>query len=264
MPRRIVLKFGSGTLTSHDRAELDGDQLEKLTGAVANLRLAGDEVLVVSSGAVAAGLPSFKLTRRPSELRVLQACAAVGQTRLMHYYETLFRQHGLHVGQLLLTHDDLEISERRKNVSNTIDQLLSFPNTVPVINENDSVAVEELRYGDNDLLSADVAALIKADVLVLLTTVDGLFPPDSAEILTRVDDIEAVFGFATSERGDYSVGGMATKLRAAQRAMASGADVYIANGRRPEQLGDLLLGQGIGTYFPARAVGSTSSPSSSS
>lgn len=253
MPRRIVFKFGSGTLTLSDHMGLDGEQLEKLTSAVAARRRAGDECLVVSSGAVAAGLPSFNLTERPRELRVLQACAAVGQTRLMHYYETLFRQHDLHVGQLLLTHDDLRIPERRENVSNTINQLLSFSNTIPVVNENDSVAVEELRYGDNDLLSADVAILIKADVLVLLTTVDGLFPPNSTEILTHVLDIEQVFGYATSEKGELSVGGMATKLRAAQRAMNAGIDVYIANGRRPEQLGELLMGRGIGTYFPAQA-----------
>lgn len=251
MSRRIVLKFGSGTLTSPDRAELDGEQLEALTAAVAELRHAGEECLVVSSGAVAAGLPSFGLTARPSELAVLQACAAVGQTRLMHYYETLFRQHDLHVGQLLLTHDDLKIEERRENVCNTLEQLLSFSNTVPVINENDSVAVEELRYGDNDLLSADVAALIKADVLVLLTTVDGLFPPDSERILTQVDDIEKVFAYATDETGSFSVGGMGTKLRAAQRALDCGADVYIANGRRPQQLRELLEGRGLGTYFPA-------------
>ncbi len=251
MPRRLVLKFGSGTLTTHQRAELDGEQLEKLTGAVAALRREGNECLVVSSGAVAAGLPSFNLRERPTEMRVLQACAAVGQTRLMHYYETLFRVHGMHVGQLLLTHGDLRIEERRVNVSNTLNQLLSFPNTVPVINENDSVAVEELRYGDNDLLSADVAVLMKADALVLLTTVDGLFPPGSDVVVPRVDDIEKVMEFATAEKGSWSVGGMSTKLRAAQRAIQAGIDVYIANGRRSEQLNELIGGGGIGTYFPA-------------
>ena len=252
MPRRIVFKFGSGILTSQERVDLDGEQLEKLTGAVATLRLAGNECVIVSSGAVAAGLPSFKLSERPTELSILQACAAVGQTRLMHYYETLFRQHELHVGQLLLTHEDLRTPERRKNVSNTLNQLLSFCDIVPVINENDSVAVEELRYGDNDLLSADVATLIGADVLVLLTTVDGLLPPDSDQIILKVDDIEAVLGYATTEKGGFSVGGMTTKLRSAQRATEAGIDVFIANGRRPEQLGDLLAGHGLATYFPGK------------
>lgn len=250
MARRLVLKFGSGILTSQESVDLDGEQLENLTAAVASLRKAGNECVVVSSGAVAAGLPSFGLKTRPRELKVLQACAAVGQTRLMHYYETLFREHGLHVGQLLLTHEDLRVKERSKNVFNTLNQLLSFPMIVPVINENDSVAVEELRYGDNDLLSADVATLIGADVLILLTTVDGLLSPGTNEVIRRVDDVERVLGFASNETGEFSVGGMATKLRAAKEATQAGIEVYIANGRRPEQLADLLMGRGQGTYFP--------------
>ncbi len=251
MARRIVLKFGSGILTSQTKPDLDADQLEALTAVVAKLRLAGDECIVVSSGAVAAGLPSFRMTERPTSMDALQACAAVGQTRLMHFYETLFRQHELHVGQLLLTHADLETNERRRHVSNTLNQLLTFPHVVPVINENDSVAVEELRYGDNDLLSADVAVLMNADILVLLTTVDGLYPPDSKTILPIVEDIESVTHFATTEKGNHSVGGMVTKLRAARRATASGTAVYIANGRNAAQLPALLEGKGHGTYFPA-------------
>ena len=253
MARRLVFKFGSGVLTSADRLDLDGAQFVGLTQAIARLCKAGDECVVVSSGAVAAGLPSFGLDARPTSLEVLQACAAVGQTRLMQYYESLFRLHGLHVAQLLLTHDDLRVSERRGNVSNTLNQLLSFPQTIPVINENDSVAVEELRYGDNDLLSSDVATLVKADVLVLLTTVDGLLHPDSNDVVPRVEDVDEVLGYASSEKGGFSVGGMATKLRAAQKATEAGIDVYIANGRRPDQLGDLVAGQGFGTYFPARS-----------
>lgn len=253
MARRLVFKFGSGILTSQERVELDSAQLEGLTTAVAALRKSGNECVVVSSGAVAAGLRSFGLETRPTELSMLQACAAVGQTRLMHQYETFFRQHDLQVGQLLLTHEDLRTPERRRNVSNTLKQLLSFPRSVPIINENDSVAVEELRYGDNDLLSADVATLVEADVLVLLTTVDGLLEPGSNALVPRVDDVNEVLGFATTEKGGFSVGGMATKLRAAQKATEAGIDVYIANGRCPEQLGDLLLGKGVGTYFPAQA-----------
>ena len=254
MARRFVFKFGSGILTAQDHVDLDPEQLENLTAAVAGIRNAGHECVVVSSGAVAAGLPSFGLTTRPSELQVLQACAAVGQTRLMHYYETLFRQHDLHVGQLLLTHEDLRTPERRQNVSNTLNQLLLFSKTVPVINENDSVAVEELRYGDNDLLSADVATLLKADVLVLLTTVDGLLRPETNELVERVDSIAEVLGFATTEKGGLSVGGMATKLRAAQRATEAGIDVYIANGRCPQQLAELVFGRGCGTYFPSQGT----------
>ncbi len=253
--RRVVIKFGSGILTDPAGTGLDGGQLEALVQAVAGLRKDGYECVVVSSGAVAAGMPNFGLKERPAELSILQACAAVGQTRLMHFYETLFRQYDLTVGQLLLTHEDLKTPERRDNVCNTLEKLLAFPNTVPVINENDSVAVEELRYGDNDLLSADVACLIEAQTLVLLTTVDGLFPPNSQKILTHVDDIESVLAFATEEIGNLSRGGMTTKLRAAQRASESGIDAYIANGRRADQLAAVLQGQGYATFVPKKGVG---------
>ena len=255
MPRRVVLKFGSGTLTNMDRAELDDAQLEALVAAVAAQRKAGNEMIVVSSGAVAAGLPSLGLDSRPLDLATLQACAAVGQTRLMHHYDRLFSNFGLSVGQLLLTHDDLRTPERRTTIGNTFSRLLAFEHTVPVINENDSVAVEELSYGDNDLLSADVACLLEADALVLLTTVDGLYPPDSDEILTKVlpEEMESALGFATAEKGTLSVGGMTSKLRAVQRATDAGIDTYIANGRRADQLGELLSGKGRGTFFPGRA-----------
>lgn len=252
MPKRVVLKFGSGILTSPESAELDAAQMEALVAAVASLHKEdGYECVVVSSGAVAAGLPGFGLRERPTDLATLQACAAVGQTRLMHYYETLFRQYKLNVGQLLLTHEDLKPAERRLNVCNTLEKLLSFRNTIPVINENDSVAVEELRYGDNDMLSADVACLIQADALVLLTTVDGLLPPNADAIIPLVEDLDLVMGFATQERGVHSVGGMVTKLQAVRRVTQAGIEAYIANGRRPNQLIDVVKGRGVATHFKA-------------
>lgn len=249
MERRVVFKFGSGILTCQDRVELDTDQLDQLVGAMAKLRLAGWQCVLVSSGAVAAGMPCFGFSERPTDVTILQACAAIGQTRLMQAYESRFRSFDLHVGQLLLTHGDLRGPNRSQNVRNTIEQLLAFQNTIPVINENDSVAVDELRYGDNDLLSADVSVLIEAKQLVLLTTVDGLFPPNSDQIVTEVTDMSDVFTFATSEKGSTSVGGMASKLRAVERATQAGIETYIANGRRPDQLGQLIQGQGHGTRF---------------
>ncbi len=254
MERRVVFKFGSGILTYQDRVELDSEQLDKLVRSVANLRLAGWQCVIVSSGAVAAGLPCFGLTERPTDVATLQACAAVGQTRLMQAYEVLFRNFDLHVGQLLLTHGDLRGPHRSENVRNTIEKLLAFENIIPVINENDSVAVDELRYGDNDLLSADVSVLIEAEQLVLLTTVDGLLPPDSDQIVTEVTDITQVFNFATAEKGSTSVGGMASKLRAVERATQAGIETYIANGRRPEQLDQLIQGNGLGTRFHRRSA----------
>lgn len=245
----MVFKFGSGILTCQDPVELDTVQLDNLVHAVAKLRLAGWQCVIVSSGAVAAGMPCFGFTKRPTDVTILQACAAVGQTRLMQAYESRFRTFDLNVGQLLLTHSDLRGPDRSQNVRNTIEQLLDFENTIPVINENDSVAIDELRYGDNDLLSADVSILIEAEQLVLLTSVDGLFPPDSDQIVAEVAEMSDVFTFATSEKGSTSVGGMASKLRAVERATQAGIQTYIANGRRPEQLGQLIQGHGHGTRF---------------
>ncbi|HUF60962.1 MAG TPA: glutamate 5-kinase [Verrucomicrobiales bacterium] len=256
MRRRVVIKFGSGILTTPDRVDLDAGQFEGLVAAVAGIRRGGVQCVLVSSGAVAAGLPAFRLENRPADTAMLQACAAVGQTRLMHFYETLFRQHKLTVAQLLLTHEDLREDTRRRNFQNTLERLLAFDDTVPIINENDSVSVEELRYGDNDLLSADVAVISGADCLVLLTTVDGLLPPgktNGEDIVRTVENIGEVQSYALEEHGRFSVGGMQSKLRAVDRAVTAGIETFIANGRRPEQLEAVLAGRGHATRFVARA-----------
>ncbi len=254
-PRRVVIKFGSGILTRPDTAALDESQFARLTQAIAILKQQGHEVIVVTSGAVAAGLNVLGFTKRPTETSVLQACAAVGQTRLMHKYETLLGACGLHVGQLLVTHEDFLHDERRANLENTLSSLLERKNIVPVINENDSVATEELKFGDNDALSAGVAVLARANQLILLTSVDGLMPPGESErIVPLVADISEVMGFARNEKGEFSVGGMASKLKAVERAVNAGIKTLIANGRRPEQIPDLVAGLGIATRFaPANA-----------
>jgi glutamate 5-kinase len=249
--QRVVIKFGSGILTRPDTAALDESQFARLTQAIAILRQEGHEVIVVSSGAVAAGLNVLGLTKRPGETSVLQACAAVGQTRLMHKYETLLGACGLHVGQLLLTHEDFLHDERRANLENTLRSLLERENIVPVINENDSVATEELKFGDNDALSASVAVLARADLLILLTSVDGLLPPGGNEIVTRVSDVQEVLNFARDEKGQFSVGGMASKLKAVEKAVNAGIETVIANGRRTEQIPALVAGGGTGTRFAA-------------
>lgn len=254
-PQRVVIKFGSGILTRPDTAALDESQFARLTQAIAILKQEGHEVIVVTSGAVAAGLNVLGFTKRPAETSVLQACAAVGQTRLMHKYETLLGACGLHVGQLLVTHEDFAHAERRANLENTLRSLLERKNIVPVINENDSVATEELKFGDNDALSAGVAVLAQATILILLTSVDGLMPPGESErIVTEVNDISEVMGFARNEKGEFSVGGMASKLKAVERAVQAGVLTLIANGRRPEQIPDLVAGRGIATRFaPAKS-----------
>ena len=171
---RIVLKFGSGILAKPTGDDLDVGQFGRLADAVAGLVKGGAQCIVVSSGAVAAGMAVLGLAERPSHLAGKQACAAAGQPRLMGLYAEKFAKHGLAVAQLLLTHGDLDSRMRRENAGNTLERLLDGGNMVPIINENDSVAVEELRFGDNDHLSAEVAMLAGANLLIILTSVDGL------------------------------------------------------------------------------------------
>jgi glutamate 5-kinase len=247
--KRIVLKFGTGILKDRTSPTIDGAQVWNLLRAVAQIRKAGHEVIVVTSGAVAAGLNILGLTERPTEMAMLQACAAVGQSRLMHFYEQVLREWDLHVGQMLVTNEDFELPQRRAHIENTLCQLLACEHVVPVLNENDSVAIEEIRFGDNDALSAGVAKLAKADLLILLTSVDGLIPPSGHGIVETVTDLADVAGFAREDKGDYSVGGMDTKLTAVRHAVEAGVETIIANGRHSEQLLDLINGGGRGTRF---------------
>lgn len=252
-PRRLVIKFGSGILTRPGSAALDESQFANLCQAIAILRQQGHEVIVVSSGAVAAGLQPLGFAKRPDQTNVLQACAAVGQTRLMNKYATLLGACGLHVGQLLVTHQDFEDPQRRENFRNTLLSLLERGNIIPIINENDSVATEELKFGDNDALSSRLAGIVRADLLILFTSVDGLMPPGETErIVEQVDDIQQVLAFARDEKGEYSTGGMISKLRAVESAVNAGVETIIANGRRPQQIPDLVAGEGIGTRFAPR------------
>ena len=253
--RRVILKFGSGILTRTDRAEMDEEQLCKLVQAIAELKRRGHEVVVVSSGAVASGLKAMGFRERPQDMVTLQACAAVGQTTLMHTYQSYLRGHGLNVGQLLLTHADLESKERAERVKATLVRLLDCTNVIPIINENDSVAVEELRFGDNDKLSARVALLWEADLLILLTSVPGLMnfkDGGNVEIIPEVSSVDAVLHLAEEEKGAFSVGGMNSKLRAVKEAVEGGIECIIASGRHPEQIADLAEGKGICTRFPVR------------
>lgn len=248
----IVIKLGSGVLTHGDRVALDGEQFEKIVAAIAGAQAAGYRPVVVSSGAVAAGLMALKMDSRPDDLATLQACAAVGQARLMHYYESLFRQENIHVAQLLVTYGDFATEERRANVKRTLNRLLAFPDVVPIVNENDSVSTEELKFGDNDALSAKLAVLAGAKQLILFTGVDGLYDFDNEDeeaIIEVVEDVEAVMGLASDEKGALSVGGMQTKLLAVKLAVEAGIETVIASGYKPEQLADLIAGRGRCTRF---------------
>src|SRR6185369_17045852 len=189
---RIVVKLGTGVLTD-SRKQIDPAQLEQLVAQLAALRKSGSEIIIVTSGAVGAGMGALGYEKRPAELAELQACAAVGQSRLMATYAELFAKHDLHVAQVLLTHDDLEHHERHLNARNTLVTLLGR-GVVPIINENDAVSFTEIKFGDNDKLSALVASLLPADLLVILTTVDGViknFGQPNAKTIPTIADIDA-------------------------------------------------------------------------
>lgn len=246
--KRIVLKFGSGILTRPSGAALDSGQIKRLTSEVASLVLAGHECLVVTSGAVAAGLQALGLKSRPADLAARQACAAIGQSKLMRLYDGYFARHKLSVAQLLLTHGDIDSRTRYANARNTIRRLLETHSAVPIINENDSVAVEELKFGDNDRLSAEVAMLADADLLILLTSVDGLMD-DKGKTIPVVRNIDEVAKFVRSDTGKFSVGGMVSKLQAVGMALEAGIPTVVASGRLPGQIPAILAGQQAGTRF---------------
>lgn len=255
--KRVIIKIGTGVLTRESSGELHHAMFARLSQAIADLNKAGHEVVMVTSGAVGAGLSTLGLNARPDETSILQACAAAGQARLMHLYESQFSHHGLAIAQLLVTHDDLRDEDRSANVLATLSALLPHRQVIPIINENDSVSVFELKVGDNDILSSILARLIEADLLVLLTSVPGLCGPDATsenDIIPLVDDVDSVLEFARDEKGELSVGGMTSKLQAVKEAVSHGVETVIASGHNPEQLSELVDSEGIGTRFlPAKS-----------
>ena len=252
MGKRIIVKFGSGILATQRGIGLDQRQFARLAREVSLLAKAGHEVAVVSSGAVAAGLDALGLKARPDDLAARQACAAVGQGRLMACYTGHFVKHGYTVAQILLTHGDLDSRIAYANVRTTLDRLLGS-GVIPIINENDTVAVEELKFGDNDRLSAEVALLADADLLILLTSVEGLLD-SKGKLIPRVDDFEKVAKFVRDEKGRLSVGGMASKLHAVQIAVHAGIPTVIASGWTAGPMLRAAEGKPAGTYFPPQTV----------
>ncbi len=253
--RRIVVKLGTGILTD-GRKRPDQVQFAQLAAQVAALRQSGREVVVVTSGAVGAGMGVLGFEGRPRELAALQACAAVGQSRLMAMYETLFRHYGVGIAQVLLTYDDLADHARHLNARNTLLTLLERE-VVPIINENDAVSVTELKFGDNDRLSALVASLLPADLLVILTTAEGLIQDFGTPGARRIPVVEKLDERVESEAGGTTsataVGGMRTKMDAAKIVLRSGIPLVIANGRRFDGLARILAGEDEGTLFVPQA-----------
>ncbi len=251
---RIVVKVGTHAIAKKT-GRPDYAALRRLVAQLCALREAGNEVVFVSSGAVAAGVEALGLPGRPSDLNDVQMCAAVGQARFIAGYEKLFGERGVKIGQVLLTHYDFEEHRRAKNVKASLEHLVRT-GIIPVVNENDVVADEELKgstFGDNDWLSCLIAKLVRADALVLLTTVDGLLDENGKRI-ARVDSLRNVGKLVKpGEKGNLSKGGMDSKLKAVREAVNSGIDTYIANGRRTV-LEALLAGRSVGTFFPGATL----------
>jgi glutamate 5-kinase len=251
---RIVVKLGTGVLTD-SRKLIDPAQLEQLVAQLAALKKSGKEIVLVTSGAVGAGMGALGYNLRPTDLAEKQACAAVGQSRLMAAYDKLFSAHEIVVAQVLLTHEDLEHHERHLNARNTLVTLLNR-GVVPIINENDAVSFTEIKFGDNDKLSALVASLLPADLLVILTTVDGVIEnfskknPKTLSVIEQIDStIENLAGGTTSET---AVGGMKSKIEAAKIVVRSGIPLVIASGKKKNVLAKILNGEDEGTIFVAQ------------
>ena len=255
---RIVVKIGTSTL-AYATGQLNIRRVEELCKTMSDIRNAGHELILVSSGAIGMGVGKLGLRARPRDIPTKQAAAAVGQCELMYVYDKLFSEYHHTVAQLLITADNLSNETRHANFTNTLNRLLEL-GAVPVINENDTVATDEIVIGDNDTLAAMVAESVEANLLVLLTDIDGLYTADphadpTAKLLPvvhRVDDgIRALAGVSSTDQG---TGGMVTKLRAAEICLNCGCEMVIANGREPRLLYDIVEGKPVGTRFVGESV----------
>lgn len=255
---RMVVKIGTSTL-AHPTGHLNIRRVEALCKILCDIKNAGHQVILVSSGAIGMGVGKLGLRQRPKDIPTKQAAAAVGQCELMYTYDRLFSEYHHTVAQLLITKEDTENPHRHENFCNTLNRLLEL-GALPILNENDTVATEEIVIGDNDTLAAIVAKSVHADLLVLLSDIDGLYTADphthpQAQLLPRVtaltQEILALAGISSSDQG---TGGMVTKLHAAQICMDCGCDMVIANGSDPQNLYHILDGKPVGTYFEGRRL----------
>ena len=254
---RIVIKLGTSTL-AYPSGQLNIRRTEKLCKIISDLKNSGEEIIIVSSGAIGMGLGKLPINDRPDDMPTIQALAAVGQCELMYRYDRLFSEYNHTAAQILITASDLLTHEdRKKNFTNTLNRLLEL-GAIPIINENDSVATEEISFGDNDTLGAYVAACADADMLIILSDIDGLFEsnPNTTEnpsLISEVREInEYILSLATDKKSLLGTGGMQTKLKAADICMKKGITMVITNGTKPENLYKVLSGENIGTRFFAK------------
>ena len=253
---RIVIKIGTSTL-AHPTGHLNIRRVEELCKIISDIKNSGHEVILVSSGAIGMGVGKLGLRSRPADIPTKQAAAAVGQCELMYTYDKLFSEYNHTVAQLLITGDDVKNDTRHNNFSNTLNRLLEL-GAMPIINENDTVSTDEIVIGDNDTLAAIVAESVKADKLILLSDIDGLYTADphkdpSAKLISRITAIDdSILALAGGSNGSQGTGGMVTKLQAARICLNCGCDMVIANGNNPEYLYDILDGKNVGTMFSAK------------
>lgn len=255
--KRIVVKIGSSSITHQETGALNLTKLEILVRELCDLKNAGKDVILVSSGAIAVGRQTIGFHHRPKNVAEKQACAAIGQAQLMMIYQKLFSEYGHQAAQVLMTKDTMMDNLSRRNALNTFDELLAL-GAIPIVNENDTVSTYEIQFGDNDTLSAIVAALVGADMLLLLSDIDGLYTDDprknpQAEFIDYVETLDDhLMQMGKGAGSDVGTGGMATKLSAAKIATASGADMVIANGGDFHAIHRILQGGPVGTLFQGR------------
>lgn len=255
---KMVVKVGTSTL-AHSTGRLNIRRIEALCKTLSDLKNAGNEIILVSSGAIGMGAGKLGLSERPRDIPGKQAAASVGQCELMYTYDKLFSEYNHNVAQILITAADIENPERKENFHNTIERLLGL-SVLPIINENDTVATDEIAIGDNDTLSAVVSASIKAELLVLLTDIDGLYDKNpkedsSARLIEEVSEItDEIRALARPSASALGTGGMITKISAAEIATAAGCNMVIANGKNPEILYDITEGKRVGTFFEGRGA----------
>lgn len=253
---RIVIKIGTSTLT-HSSGHLNIRRVEELCKIISDIKNAGNEVIIVSSGAIGMGVGKLGLQERPKDIPTKQAAAAIGQCELMYTYDKLFSEYNHTVAQLLITGDDVENEGRHQNFSNTLNRLLAL-GVIPIINENDTVSTAEIVIGDNDTLAAIVSESVKADTLVLLSDIDGLYTADphtdpDATLITKITAVDdSVLSLAGGSSSKQGTGGMVTKLQAAKICLSCGCDMVIANGDDPNNLYKIIDGQAIGTKFTGK------------
>jgi glutamate 5-kinase len=255
--QRIVVKVGSSSLTCHKTGHLDLNKMEILVRQLSAMRASGKDVILVSSGAIMVGAQLLQLPRKPHVLSRKQACASVGQAKLMMLYQKLFSEYSQICSQILLTKHTMNHTAHRRNAANTFEELLDL-GIIPIVNENDTIATDEIEFGDNDTLSALVAALVKADLLILLSDIDGLYSDDpnknkDAKFIEEVYEVDdTLFEMAKGVSSNVGTGGMTTKIRAACIAGDAGADMIIANGEDFRILSQIVDGDKIGTIFHSK------------